>query len=103
MAIERGLDISGHQSPTNTTLLGLLAQPLYTFVICKATEGVGLDDSKYILHRANNAKYPGLSRAARPLAYLGPSRRKPWDSNPHAARSRHLFSRQAPGPAGWLP
>ena len=57
MAIERGLDISGHQLPTNTTLLGLLAQPLYTFVICKATEGVGLEDSKYVLHRANSAKY----------------------------------------------
>ena len=28
---------------------------------------------------------PGLSRAARPLAYLGLSRRKPWDSNPQAA------------------
>ena len=28
---------------------------------------------------------PGLSRAAQPLAYLGPSRRKPWDSNPQAA------------------
>jgi hypothetical protein len=28
---------------------------------------------------------PGLSRAARPLAYLGDSERKPWDSNPRAA------------------
>ena len=28
---------------------------------------------------------PGLSRAARPLAYLGESQRKPWDSNPRAA------------------
>src|SRR5262249_28412533 len=28
---------------------------------------------------------PGLSRAARPLAYLGSARRKPWDSNPRAA------------------
>lgn len=46
---------------------------------------------------------PGLSRAARPLAYLGLARRKPWDSNPRAARGRHLFSRQAPHPAGWLP
>src|SRR5271157_5107314 len=27
----------------------------------------------------------GLSRAAQPLAYLGLSRRKPWDSNPQAA------------------
>ena len=30
-------------------------------------------------------------------------RRKPWDSNPQAVLSRHLFSRQAPHPAGWLP
>ena len=30
-------------------------------------------------------------------------RRKPWDSNPQAAARRHLFSRQAPYPAGWLP
>jgi hypothetical protein len=30
-------------------------------------------------------------------------RRKPWDSNPQAALHRHLFSRQAPHPAGWLP
>ena len=57
MAIERGLDISYSQSPTSTTLLGLLAQPLYTFVICKATEGISTDDSKYVLHRANVAKY----------------------------------------------
>src|SRR3954452_2491817 len=46
---------------------------------------------------------PGLSRAARPLAYLGDSQRKPWDSTPRAAPGRHLFSRQAPHPAGWLP
>ena len=26
--------------------------------------------------------------------------RKPWDSNPQAAARRHLFSRQAPHPAG---
>jgi hypothetical protein len=30
-------------------------------------------------------RHPGLSRAARPLAYPGPARRKPWDSNPQAA------------------
>ena len=31
------------------------------------------------------------------------AKRKPWDSNPQAALRRHLFSRQAPHPAGWLP
>jgi hypothetical protein len=34
---------------------------------------------------------------------MSPSRRKPWDSNPQAARGRRLCSRQAPDPAGWLP
>ena len=29
--------------------------------------------------------------------------RKPWDSNPQAVFNRHLFSRQVPHPAGWLP
>ena len=42
----------------------------------------------------------GLPVAYRALAYL---RRKPWDSNPQAARGRRLFSRQVPDPAGWLP
>ena len=32
-----------------------------------------------------------------------PMKRKPWDSNPQAASGRHLFSGQAPHPAGWLP
>jgi hypothetical protein len=35
---------------------------------------------------------PGLSRAARPLAYLGtPARRKPWDSNPQAGTPAARF------------
>ena len=31
------------------------------------------------------------------------TQRKPWDSNPQTVLNRHLFSRQAPHPAGWLP
>ena len=37
------------------------------------------------------------------LPSLHRKRRKPWDSNPQAARGRLLFSRQVPHPAGWLP
>ena len=29
-----------------------------------------------------------------------PIQRKPWDSNPHVSVTHHLFSRQAPHPAG---
>ena len=51
--------------------------------------------------------HPILSRAARPVGVPGPigpqRRRKPWDSNPQAARGRHPFSKRAPDPAGWLP
>ena len=35
-----------------------------------------------------------------PMCFM---QRKPWDSNPQAALCRHLFSRQAPHPVGWLP
>jgi GH25 family lysozyme M1 (1,4-beta-N-acetylmuramidase) len=55
--MERGLDISHAQSPTNSALLALLAQPLYTFVIVKATEGLRLDIAVYPAHRANNTKF----------------------------------------------
>ena len=49
-------------------------------------------------------RHPGLSRAARPLAYLGPSRGGSRGTRTHKRLSRrHLFSRQAPDPAGWLP
>ena len=69
MAIERGLDFSGYQSPTSSAILTMLGNPLYTFVIVKATEGVGLDIERYPLHRANNYKY-GKRHAAYHFAWL---------------------------------
>ena len=66
--MERGLDISGAQSPTSTLLIGLLKQPLYTFVIVKATEGQGLDIASYPKHRANVLAY-GKRHAAYHFAW----------------------------------
>lgn len=57
MAMERGLDVSGAQSPTSSVLLNLLGQSIYTFQISKATEGQALDITSYPSHRANAAKY----------------------------------------------
>src|SRR4051795_10846899 len=51
----------------------------------------------------SNPQVPGLKPGRSAVGVPGPARRKPWDSNPRAARGSHLFSRQAPHPAGWLP
>jgi hypothetical protein len=47
---------------------------------------------------------PGFSACRADVVLLDHDpERKPWDSNPQTALRRHLFSRQAPHPAGWLP
>ena len=48
-------------------------------------------------------RHPGLGRAARPIGVPGLREAEAVGLEPTSGLGRHLFSRQAPDPAGWLP
>ena len=64
-----------------------------------------LDHGTVFVKWSHRESHPDLQHAklASSCWTMTPCKRKPWDSNPQAASCRHLFSRQAPHPAGWLP
>lgn len=52
--MERGIDISSHNAPGSSAVEAKMNDPSYTFVIAKATEGKGYDDSAYLKHQARS-------------------------------------------------
>ena len=65
-----------------------------------------LQDGTHAQGGSRTHTHPGLSRVARPVGVPGRSNKRASGSRgtrTHKRRSRHLFSRQAPHPAGWLP
>ena len=60
-----------------------------------------LDHGTVFLKWSHRESHPDLQRAELASScWTMTPKRKPWDSNPQAAVGRHLFSRQAPHPAG---